>query len=133
MDIQDIIKEENLVYRSSKLITDKVFNFCPGCGHGTALRLVAEVIEEMGIADETIGIGSVGCSVLVYEFLDMDMIGAAHGRAGAVATGVKRVLPELPQAKRVRLIAEYGLKPFEAAMLTQSREFVEFYERLVEA
>jgi 2-oxoglutarate ferredoxin oxidoreductase subunit beta len=94
MEIQDIIKEENLAYRKSSLLTDKVYNFCPGCGHGTAMRLLAEVIEEMGIADETIGVGSVGCSVLVYEFLDIDMIGAAHGRAGAVATGVKRVMPE---------------------------------------
>jgi 2-oxoglutarate/2-oxoacid ferredoxin oxidoreductase subunit beta len=94
MTTNDIIKPENLVYRKSKLLADKVFNFCPGCGHGTAMRVVAEVIEELGIENETIGVGSVGCSVLVYEFIEIDMIGAAHGRAGAVATGVKRVHPE---------------------------------------
>lgn len=93
MEVEGIIKEENLVYRKSSLLMDKVFNFCPGCGHGTAMRMLAEVIEEMGIAEDIIGVGSVGCSVLVYEFLDLDMIGAAHGRAGAVATGVKRVMP----------------------------------------
>jgi 2-oxoglutarate ferredoxin oxidoreductase subunit beta len=94
MDIKEIIKEENLAYRKSSLLTDKVFNFCPGCGHGTTVRIVAEVIEEMGIQGETIGVGSVGCSVLIYDFIDCDMTGAAHGRAAAVATGIKRVMPE---------------------------------------
>ena len=94
MDIKEIIKDENLAYRKSSLLTDKVFNFCPGCGHGTTVRIVAEVIEEMGIQAETIGVGSVGCSVLIYDFLDCDMTGAAHGRAAAVATGIKRVMPE---------------------------------------
>ncbi|HEY4786723.1 MAG TPA: thiamine pyrophosphate-dependent enzyme [Bacteroidales bacterium] len=94
MDINEIIKEENLVYRKSSLITDKIFNFCPGCGHGTTVRMVAEVIEEMGIQSETIGIGSVGCSVLIYDFINCDMTGAAHGRAAAVATGIKRVMPD---------------------------------------
>ena len=88
MDIKEIIKEENLAYRKSSLLTDKVFNFCPGCGHGTTVRMVAEVIEEMGIQSETIGVGSVGCSVLIYDFLNCDMTGAAHGRAAAVATGI---------------------------------------------
>jgi 2-oxoglutarate/2-oxoacid ferredoxin oxidoreductase subunit beta len=92
--MDDIIKEENLVYRKSKVLTDKIFTFCPGCGHGTTHRLIAEVIEEMGIQSETIGIGPVGCGVLIYEFLDLDMSSAAHGRAPAVATGIKRVLPD---------------------------------------
>ncbi len=94
MDIKEIIKEENLVYRKSALLTDKVLTFCPGCGHGTTVRIVAEVIEEMGIQSETIGVGSVGCSVLIYDFIDCDMTGAAHGRAPAVATGIKRVMPD---------------------------------------
>jgi len=94
MEIKDIIKEENLAYRKSGLLTEKVFSFCPGCGHGTTVRLVAEVIEEMGIQSETIGVGSVGCSVLIYDFIECDMTGAAHGRAAAVATGIKRVMPE---------------------------------------
>jgi 2-oxoglutarate ferredoxin oxidoreductase subunit beta len=94
MEIKDIIKPENLAYCKSGLLTNKVFSFCPGCGHGTTVRLVAEVIEEMGIQSETIGVGSVGCSVLIYDFIDCDMTGAAHGRAAAVATGIKRVMPE---------------------------------------
>lgn len=90
----EIIKEENLVYKRSKVMTDKVLSYCPGCGHGTTHRLVAETIEEMGIQAETIGIAPVGCSVLAYEFLDIDMQEAAHGRAPALATAIKRLWPE---------------------------------------
>lgn len=92
--IQDIIKEENLVYKKSKVMTDTTLSYCPGCGHGTAHRLVAEVIEEMDIQGETIGVSPVGCSVLMYNFLDVDFQQAAHGRAPAVATAIKRVMPE---------------------------------------
>ena len=88
-----IISKENLVYQPGKLLTGAAFNFCPGCGHGTVVRLIMEVIEEMGIQSETIGITPVGCSVILYDFCDIDMIQAAHGRATAVATGLKRVLP----------------------------------------
>jgi 2-oxoglutarate ferredoxin oxidoreductase subunit beta len=94
MDIKDIICEENLVYRKSALLTDKPFSYCPGCGHGTTHRIIMEVIEEMGITSQVIGIAPVGCSVIAYDFLDIDMAGAAHGRAPAVATGIKRVFPE---------------------------------------
>ncbi|MDR1153137.1 MAG: 2-oxoglutarate oxidoreductase [Bacteroidales bacterium] len=90
----EIISKENLVYRPSELLTGATFNFCPGCGHGTVVRLVMEVVEEMGIQSETIGISPVGCSVLLYDFYNIDVIQAAHGRATAVATGIKRVLPE---------------------------------------
>jgi len=90
----EIISKENLVYQPSKLLTGATFNFCPGCGHGTVVRLIMEVVEEMGIQNETIGITPVGCSVLLYDFYNIDMIQAAHGRATAVATGLKRVLPE---------------------------------------
>lgn len=93
MDIKDIIKPENLIYSKSKLFTDKTLSYCPGCGHGTATKLVAEVIEEMGIAEDTIGVSPVGCSVLIYDFMDLDFHQAAHGRAPAVATGIKRMLP----------------------------------------
>jgi 2-oxoglutarate ferredoxin oxidoreductase subunit beta len=89
-----IISEENLVYQPSSLLTGATFNFCPGCGHGTVVRLIMEVVEEMGIQSETIGISPVGCSVLLYDFYDIDVIQSAHGRATAVATGVKRVLPD---------------------------------------
>lgn len=92
--IKDIIQPENIVYKKTNLLTDRVLTYCPGCGHGTANRLILEVIEEMGITSETIGIAPVGCSVLMYEFLDIDIIQAAHGRAAAAATGVKRVFPE---------------------------------------
>jgi 2-oxoglutarate ferredoxin oxidoreductase subunit beta len=93
MDIRDIIKDENLVYRKTPLLLDKALSYCPGCGHGTVHRLVMEVIEELGIQSEVIGIAPVGCSVLAYEFMDIDMLQAPHGRAPAVATGLKRVLP----------------------------------------
>ena len=68
--------------------------WCPGCGHGTAHRIVMEVLEEMDIQDKTIGIAPVGCSVLAYEFMNIDMQQAAHGRAPALATAVKRLFPE---------------------------------------
>jgi len=94
MDIKDIIKDENLVYTKTKLMTDKVLSYCPGCGHGTTHRIIMEVVEEMGIQSETIGIAPVGCSVLAYDFMDIDMSQAAHGRAPAVATGIKRLWPD---------------------------------------
>lgn len=90
----DIIKPENLVYKRTKVLTDNVMSYCPGCGHGTAHRLVAEVIEEMNIQSETIGVAPVGCSVLAYNFFNLDMQQAAHGRAPAVATAIKRLHPE---------------------------------------
>lgn len=92
--IKDIIKEENLVYKRSKVLTNNVMSYCPGCGHGTAHRLIAEVIEEMDIQSQTIGVCPVGCSVLMYNFLDLDMQQAAHGRAPALATAIKRLMPE---------------------------------------
>ncbi len=91
---KEIISEENLVYKRTSLLTEKPLSFCPGCGHGTIHRLVMEVIEEMGIQSETIGIAPVGCSVLAYEFMDIDMQQAAHGRAPALATAIKRLMPE---------------------------------------
>src|SRR3989339_823354 len=90
---KDIIKEENLVFKKTSLFTDKPLSYCPGCGHGTAHRLVLETIEEMGIVSDTIGIAPVGCAVLAYEFMDIDMQQAAHGRAPALATAVKRLMP----------------------------------------
>ncbi len=94
MDIKDIIKPENLVYSKTSLMTDNILSYCPGCGHGTIHRIVMEVIDEMGIQSEVIGIAPVGCSVLAYDFMNIDMAQAAHGRAPAVATGMKRCWPE---------------------------------------
>jgi 2-oxoglutarate ferredoxin oxidoreductase subunit beta len=94
VSIKDIIRPENQVYRKSPLMTDNVLSYCPGCGHGVVHRLIAEVIEELGIQSQTIGIAPVGCSVLAYDFIDVDWLQAPHGRAPAVATGLKRVMPD---------------------------------------
>ena len=88
------IKKENLVYAKPKLITDNVMHYCPGCTHGIIHRLVAEAIDELGIEGRTVGIASVGCSVMAYNYFSCDMIQAAHGRAPAVATGAKRANPD---------------------------------------
>ncbi|RPH34491.1 MAG: 2-oxoglutarate oxidoreductase [Bacteroidales bacterium] len=93
-DIKEIMKPENLVYGKSKVLTDNVMSYCPGCTHGVVHKLIAEVIEEMDIQEKTIGICPVGCSVLAYNFLDIDWQQAAHGRAPAVATAVSRLKPE---------------------------------------
>lgn len=90
----DIVKPENLVYQKSKVLTDAVMHYCPGCGHGTAHRIIAEVIEELGIQDKTIGVSPVGCSVMAYNYFDVDFQEAAHGRAPAVATAIKRLNPD---------------------------------------
>ena len=87
------IKKENLVYAKPKLITDNVMHYCPGCSHGTVHKLIAEVIEEMGLEEKTVGVSPVGCSVFAYNYIDIDWIEAAHGRALAVATAVKRLHP----------------------------------------
>lgn len=92
-DRPEIRTPENLVYSKTKVLTDNIMHYCPGCGHGTTHRLLAEVIEEMGIQSETIGIAPVGCSVLAYNYFYVDMQEAAHGRAPAVATAVKRLFP----------------------------------------
>jgi len=78
-----------------KSLTDTQFTYCPGCLHGVAHRLIAEAIDELGIQDTTTGVAPVGCSVFAYKFFDMDMAEAAHGRAPAVATGIKRVRPDM--------------------------------------
>lgn len=90
----EILQAENLVYKRTSALTDKALSYCPGCGHGTAHRIIMEVLEEMGVLEDTIGIAPVGCSVLAYEFMNIDMQQAAHGRAPAVATAVKRLFPE---------------------------------------
>ncbi len=86
--------DEILVYKRSESLTDAITGYCPGCTHGTAHRLVAEVIDEMGIREKMIGVASVGCSVFAYNFFNFDFVQAPHGRAPAMATGVKRVLPD---------------------------------------
>ena len=94
VELKDIIKEENIVYKKTPVLTDNVMHYCPGCSHGVVHKIIAEVIEEMGIQDKTIGVSPVGCSVLAYNYLDIDWAEAAHGRAPAVATGISRVHPD---------------------------------------
>lgn len=88
------IVPENIVYQKAKLITDNTMHYCPGCSHGTVHKLVAEVIEELGMEGNTVGVSPVGCSVLAYDYIDIDWVEAAHGRAPAVATALKRLSPE---------------------------------------
>jgi 2-oxoglutarate ferredoxin oxidoreductase subunit beta len=92
--LKDIIKPENLVYKRTALMTENTLSYCPGCGHGTAHRILAELIDEEGLQSETIGVSPVGCSVLMYNYIDIDIQEAAHGRAPAVATAIKRLLPD---------------------------------------
>ena len=82
------------VFDRPEALTDIPLHYCPGCTHGIVHRLVAEVIDELGIIDKTVGIAPVGCSVFAYNYFNCDMIEAAHGRAPAVATGVKRTHPD---------------------------------------
>jgi 2-oxoglutarate ferredoxin oxidoreductase subunit beta len=77
-----------------KLLKEVPFHYCAGCGHSIIHRLLAEVIEDLGIREKTIGIPPCGCAVLAYYYIDVDMVEAAHGRATAVATGIKRCLPD---------------------------------------
>lgn len=81
-------------FERSPILKDCPTHYCPGCGHGIAHRLIAEVIDELGIRGLTIGIAPVGCAVLAYDYLDVDMVEVAHGRAPAVATGIKRTCPD---------------------------------------
>ena len=82
------------VFKRTPTLKDCQTHYCPGCGHGIAHRLVAEIIDELDIRDRTIGIAPVGCAVLAYDYLDIDMVEVAHGRPPAVATGMKRTNPD---------------------------------------
>ncbi len=82
-----------VVFEKTKMLTDKPMHYCPGCTHGIIHRLVGEAIEELGMQDKAIGVAPVGCAVFAYDYFNCDMMQAAHGRAPAVATGIKRVHP----------------------------------------
>ncbi|BBB46794.1 thiamine pyrophosphate-dependent enzyme [Pelolinea submarina] len=88
------IKDMEIVYRHPDSLVDISTHYCPGCTHGIAHRLVAEVIDEMGLAKRTIGVASVGCSAFSYNYFDFDFVQSPHGRAPAMATGVKRSRPD---------------------------------------
>ncbi len=82
-----------IVFKKTDMLTDLPTHYCPGCTHGIAHRLVAEALEEIGCKNNVVGVASVGCSVFAYDYFNCDMQQAAHGRAPAVATGIKRVAP----------------------------------------
>ena len=91
--LQDILQPQNLVYTKPTLMNDRPMHYCPGCSHGMVHKMVAEIIEEMNLTDHTIGICPVGCAVFAYNYLDIDWIEAAHGRAPACASAVSRMWP----------------------------------------
>jgi 2-oxoglutarate ferredoxin oxidoreductase subunit beta len=93
MVLDEIIKPENLVYRKPKLLNDTPMHYCPGCSHSVIHKLIAEIVEEMGMEEKTIGVSPVGCAVFAYNYIEIDWLEAAHGRAPAVATAVKRLNP----------------------------------------
>ena len=83
-----------IIYQRPALLTDRPTHYCPGCGHGIVHRLIAELLEDMDLASRTIGVASVGCSVFAYDYLAVDFVESPHGRAPAVATGVRRARPD---------------------------------------
>jgi 2-oxoglutarate/2-oxoacid ferredoxin oxidoreductase subunit beta len=85
---------EKIVAQRPQALSDAYTHYCPGCSHGVAHRLIAEVIDELGIRERTVGVAPVGCSVYAYNYFECDFAVAAHGRAPAMATGLKRVMPE---------------------------------------
>ncbi len=89
-----MVATAEVIYQRPESFTEVHTHYCPGCTHGVAHRLVAEVIDEMGLREKTIGVAPVGCSVFAYRYFKMDFVEAAHGRAPAMATGIKRVLPD---------------------------------------
>ena len=94
MTREEIIQPQNLVYKKPELLNDVPMHYCPGCSHGVVHKLVSEVIAEMGMADKTIAISPVGCAVFAYKYIDVDWQEAAHGRAPALASAVKRLWPD---------------------------------------
>ncbi len=91
----ELIKMEKTVFKRPDTIKkDYDYTFCAGCGHGIALRLVAECIDELGVQGKTIAVASVGCSICLEKYYDLDVVGSSHGRAPCVATGVKRAKPD---------------------------------------
>ena len=94
MELNDIIRPENRVYMRPSLLNEAHMHYCPGCSHGVVHKLVAEVIEEMGLQEVAIGVSPVGCAVFAYNYIDIDWLEAAHGRAPAMATATKRLMPD---------------------------------------
>lgn len=94
MDIKKIIQPENLVYKKPELLNDRNMHYCPGCSHGVVHKLVSEVVADMKMEEKTIGVSPVGCAVFAYNYIDIDWEEAAHGRAPALASAIKRLWPD---------------------------------------
>lgn len=94
MELNKIIDPANKVYSRPALLDDRTMHYCPGCSHGVVHKLVAECIDELGITDHTVGVAPVGCAVFAYNYIDVDWVEAAHGRAPALATAIKRLNPD---------------------------------------
>ena len=91
MTVEEIKAQGEKVYKRSKLLTDNIMHYCPGCWHGVVHKVIAEEIEAMGIQEDVLGVSPVGCAVLAYNYIDIDWQEAAHGRAPAVATALSRL------------------------------------------
>jgi 2-oxoglutarate ferredoxin oxidoreductase subunit beta len=87
--------DETLIFKRPESLSDNITHYCPGCTHGIIHRMVAESLDELKIRERTVGVGPVGCSVLIYNYFNCDFMEAPHGRAPALATGFKRVRPDL--------------------------------------
>ncbi len=94
MKPEEIIDPANRVYARPRLLTEVNTHYCPGCSHGVVHRIVAELLDEMGLENRAVGIAPVGCAVFAYNYIDVDWVEAAHGRAPAVATAISRLWPE---------------------------------------
>jgi 2-oxoglutarate ferredoxin oxidoreductase subunit beta len=94
LDVLDDHEGMSVVCERPATLQDARMHYCPGCGHGVAHRIIMEVVDELGIQDKTVGVAPVGCSVFAYHYMNIDMQEAAHGRATAVATGIKRCRPD---------------------------------------
>lgn len=94
MTKEEIIQRGVTAYQRPRLLNTNTMHYCPGCSHGVVHKLIAEVVDEMGMAEKSIGVSPVGCGVFAYNYLDIDFHEAAHGRAAAVATAIKRVMPD---------------------------------------
>ncbi len=94
MNSEDIIKNGTVVYQRPRLLDERNTHYCPGCSHGVVHRILAELLDEMGLEDRAVGVAPVGCAVFAYNYIDVDWVEAAHGRAPAVATALNRLNPE---------------------------------------
>lgn len=94
MELDQIINPANKVYSRPALLNDNTMHYCPGCSHGVVHKIIAECIEELGLQENAIGVAPVGCAVFAYNYIDIDWVEAAHGRAPALATAIRRLNPE---------------------------------------